>query len=214
MKSRHRIAIGLAAAALLPLGSCSRLPARIPMPELDPTEAAARAIEQYDQDGDGQLSDVEYSASPALSAARGQIDRDPQDGVLSQEEIAARLQSWLDRKSALHVLPVKVTWRGEGLQGATVRFIPEEFLGNAFRPAEAVTDHYGVANMVHAPEDRPDPEFPQGVRVGLYRVEIRKEANGEEMVPPKYNEETTLGQEVAADAAGMSQGMITYHLTP
>lgn len=210
---RYFVRSAIAAVLLSTLVSCSQLPSRIPMPDLDPAAAAQRAVDQYDQNGDGLLSENEYSASPALAAARGQIDLDG-DGALSKDEIAARLQFWLERKSALHVLPVQVNWRGQGLSDATVRFVPEAFLGDAFRPAEAVTDRYGVANMVHAPEDRPDPEFPQGVRIGLYRVEIRKQEDGRQIIPAKYNEETILGQEVAADAAGMGQGMVTFNLTP
>jgi hypothetical protein len=213
MRPASRLAVVTSLAILLVTISCSQLPSRIQMTELDPSEAANRAIEQYDRDGDGILSTQEFSESPGLAKAQQQIDRDG-DGSMTEEEIAARLQFWMDRGSALYVLPVKVTWRGQALADATVRFVPEEFLGEAFRPAEAVTDHYGVANMVHAPEDRPDPEFPQGVRVGLYRVEINKAENGKEIIPPKYNKETTLGQEVAADAAAMGQGMVTFNLQP
>jgi hypothetical protein len=183
------------------------------MPELDPDDAAAAAIKQYDQNGDGAISLVELSESPALLAARMQLDAD-QDEQITAKEIAARLQSWLDKRQSLHVLPCQVDFRGRPLVGATVRFIPEKFLGEAFKAAEGTTDRYGTANMVHALEDRPDPDFPQGVRVGLYRVEITKQDNGKELLPAKYNASTELGQEVAADAAGMSQGMVTFRLTP
>lgn len=181
------------------------------MPDFDPSSAAAAAIEQYDSDGDGQLSQAEFTNSPALAKAAAQFDGNG-DGVMSEEEIAARLQSWVESKAALHVLPVQVHWRGQGLADATVRFIPEEFLGQAFHPAEAVTDYSGLANMVHAPEHRPDPTFNQGVATGLYRVEITKKVDGKEIIPPKYNTETTLGQEVAQGAAGMGQQILSFDL--
>jgi hypothetical protein len=139
-----------------------------------------------------------------LATASSQFDADG-NASISKDEIATRLQSWIDHKTSLFVLPVLVTLRGERLPGATVRFIPEKFLGEAFRPAEGITDSFGVANLAHAPEDRPDPEFPYGVRTGLYRVEISKVVNGKELISAEFNSKTILGQEVANGAAGMGQ---------
>ena len=180
------------------------------MPKLDPPAAASRAIELYDADGDGLLSESELESSPALRAARGQIDLD--GNGISADELTTRMQSWIDRKQALHVLPCQVYWRGRELTDAEVRFIPEPFLGDAFSEAGGTTDEYGTANIVHAPEDRPDPDFPQGIRVGFYTVQVSKAGNGKEQLPAKYNEESELGQEVAADAAGLGQGMLTFRL--
>jgi hypothetical protein len=181
------------------------------MPKLDPQEAAHQAVTQYDQDGDGVLGADELALSAALSAAQSKIDTDG-DGRITADEIAARLNGWLERKQALHIFPCQVYWRGEPLTDATVRFVPEGFLGAAFHPAQGTTDQYGTASIVHAPEDRPDPDFPQGVRVGLYRVEISKRVGDREIIPAKYNVESGLGQEVAADAAGMGQGLVTFRL--
>ena len=75
-----------------------------------------------------------------------------------------------------------------------------------------MTDHYGVANMMHAPEDRPDPDFAQGVRVGFYRVEVSKLVNDKDIIPQKYNVNSILGQEVSHAASGMMQGMVEFHL--
>ena len=212
MRSPSFFVVTLSAALLFASTSCSQLPERIEMTELNPSAAAERAIQQYDTNGDGALSEDEYSKSPVLARARQQFDSDG-DGSITQADIEARLQSWLDNEIALQVLPVQVMWRDRALSDATVRFVPEEFLGDAFRPAEGVTDSYGIANIVHAPEDRPDPEYPQGVRVGLYRVEVTKQEDGKQIIPTKYNEETTLGQEVASGAAGTGQ-MISFNLSP
>jgi len=191
--------------------SCSRLPSRIPMPKLDPATAATEAIALYDQDGDGALSADELEASSGLKSAAAMIDFD-QDKQLSADEIETRIAAWLESQQALLVLPCEVRFRGQPLEGAMVRFIPDPFLGEAAKPASAVTDQYGVANVVHAPEDRPDPEFPQGVGVGFYRVEISKEVDGKERLKKKYNSESTLGQEVAPGAAGLGQGMLRFDL--
>jgi hypothetical protein len=196
---------------MLTCASCSRLPSRIEMPDFDPATAAVAAIKEYDTNGDGQLQKAEFSKSPALVKAAAQFDANG-DGLMSESELVARLQNWLESKAALHILPVHVNLRGQGLPGATVRFVPEAFLGEAFHPAEAVTDPYGVAILAHAREHRPDPDFPQGVKTGLYRVEITKQENGKELIPPKYNTQTTLGQEVAQGAAGMGQQMLSFDL--
>ena len=190
--------------------SCSRLPARIPMPKLNPASAATRAMELYDTDRDGLLSEAELAGSPSLLSASGQIDVD--GNGISAEELSTRMQSWIDRKQALHVLPCMVYWRGRELSGAEVRFIPEPFLGDAFSEAGGTTDEYGTANIVHAPEDRPDPDFPQGIRVGFYTVKVSRVVKDKEQLPAKYNEASELGQEVAADADGLGQGMLTFQL--
>ncbi len=166
------------------------------MPKLSPAKAAEKALQIYDTNQDGTIDPNEMKDAPEITSALRGLDTDG-DAAVSAEEIQQRLQEWLDSKQALHVLPCQVTYRGQPLDGANVRFIPAEFLGEAFRPAEAVTDHYGVANMMHAPEDRPDPDFAQGVRVGFYRVEVSKLVNGKEVIPKKYNENSTLGQEVS-----------------
>ena len=195
------------------LVSCSGRPSRIKMPKLDPDVAAAKALDEYDADQDGALSAAELERSPGLKDALPQLDTD-RDGRLTAEEIAARLNTWLELDQALHVLPCQVSWRDQPLVGAKVRFIPESFLGDAFRVAEGTTDKYGTANIIHAPEDRPDPEFAQGVRVGIYRVEISKERDGKQQLPAKYNTDTILGLEVAAGARRLGQGMVTFDLKP
>ena len=181
------------------------------MPKLNPAQAAAAAINQYDTDQNGTLSESELRASNSLHSAMAQLDANA-DNEISVDEIEQRLQSWLDNRQALLVLPCEVSYRGKLIDGATVTLIPEEFLGDVFRPAAGVTDDYGVANLAHAKEDRPDPEFPQGVRVGFYRVEISKEVDGKETLPKKFNTESTLGQEVAPGAAGLGQGMLKLDL--
>ena len=191
--------------------SCSRLPGRIPMPKLDPTAASQAAIEQYDTDGDGSLGDDELASCPPLKNSLATLDQDG-NGQIEGSEIERRLAHWIEADQALMVIPYEVSFRGQLLEGATLTFIPEPFLGSAFTPASGVTDQYGVASVIHEPEDRPDPDFPQGIRVGFYRIEVTKEVNGKEVLPKKYNTESILGQEIAPGAAGLGQGMLQLQL--
>ena len=49
---------------------------RVKPPDVDPTQAAEKAIEAYDQDGDRQLSSNEMAACPGIAMAAGSYDRD------------------------------------------------------------------------------------------------------------------------------------------
>jgi hypothetical protein len=191
---------------------CSRAPKRVPLPDLDPRAAAAKAIEQFDKNADGSLSADEIKQSPAIMSALSQIDTNG-DKSVTADELSARMESWLEKRSAVIGVPLQVKLRGQPLVGATVRFVPEEFLGDAARPAEGVTNNTGMARMAHAPEDRPDPNARGGgVRIGFYRVEISYQKNGKELIPEKYNTKTELGQEIAADSIGLARGTLTFDL--
>lgn len=51
------------------------------------------------------------------------------------------------------------------------------------------------------------------MHLGLYRVKISKLVNGKEIVPPKYNEQTILGQELAGDVPGIASGGVAFALS-
>ncbi len=79
-----RIAIsccwGIGLAALL--GACNGTPTRVEPPRVDPEEVAERAIERYDRDGDGLISEPEAQASPPLHYAlrqKGLLDTNGDD---------------------------------------------------------------------------------------------------------------------------------------
>jgi hypothetical protein len=52
-----------------------------------------------------------------------------------------------------------------------------------------------------------------GVPYGFYRIQVsRKDAEGKETIPARYNSETTLGQEVGPRTPG-GRGMLALPLT-
>ncbi len=183
---------------------CSRFPDPPKAPDLSPAAAAAKAIEQYDSDGDGKISGAELDQSPPLKVAAERIDTD-KDGALSAGEIEARIASWADAGTIVTSGTVVLTLDGAPLAGATVTFEPEEFLGPAFEPCKGVADGNGYASV-----SREDSQFP-GIYLGFYRVKISKQDGGREIVPAKYNEQTELGYEAATDLEGI--GTVNFALS-
>src|SRR5207302_8687311 len=88
----------------------------------------------------------------------------------------------------------RVTLDATPLEGATVTFVPEKFMGPGFEPASGVSDAKGSVPLTV--KDLPAP----GVRWGFYRIEVsKKNAAGNELLPARYNTATTLGAEVSTD---------------
>ena len=62
---------------------------------------------------------------------------------------------------------------GKPLQGATVTYVPEKFLGSSIRQATGVSDERGSVALVT------EGEKLSGVQPGLYRVQVSlKNASG------------------------------------
>ena len=112
-------------------------------------------------------------------------------------------EKWIDAKGGIIIVGVKVLMNNRPVNGATVTFEPEDFLGGVVHQATGLTDADGFTPMELAKEHRPHANVRSGVAPGLYLVRISKEVNGKELIPAKYNEETTLGVEVAVRASYM-----------
>jgi hypothetical protein len=182
----------LACVALLVGWGCTRGPTRIEPPNIDAEAAGQQAMQQYDSDRDGSVGGAELDGAPALKAALGRLDQD-NDGKVSAAEVTALVKKWQEDKLGKMPLPVTVKRRGQPLVGATVKFVPEEFLGPEVLTAEGVTDENGIASL-SIPLDPDNPNDRPGVQCGLFRVEITKEGVD---IPAKYNTQTILGKEVA-----------------
>ena len=162
-------------------------------PSVDPNDAAEAAIKAHDADGDGKLSEAELVGTPGLRAAIAKYDTDG-DRHLSGEEIATRLESMYSAGVGLLTCQCDVIIEGQPLSGATVRLIPEEFLGGAVLAAEGVTD--GNGSVILAVDDSKLPEDQRGlsaIQPGVYRVEI---THSNRQISERYNSQTTLGHEV------------------
>jgi len=126
----------------------------------------------YDADDSGVIDAAELAASPALGDFLSAYDSDG-DGGISQAELVARFDALFLRGAEVISLSCTVTDDRRPVADATVKFIPEKFLGDALLPASGVTDAQGVARM--AVDKSQLPEDMQGqplMQVGIYRVEV------------------------------------------
>jgi hypothetical protein len=185
--------------------ACNRLPKGPAAPALSPAEAGRKAVAQYDKDSSGQLESSELLACPSLEIAKSRIDANG-DGVITTTEIAQRITKWQNSGTTVMSGSTAVTLDGQPLEGATVTFEPEPFLGPAYKPCTGVTDSRGEATVTGA-----DANFP-GIYLGLYRVRISKFANGTETLAARYNTQSELGWEQADDLPDV-HSLIEFHLT-
>jgi hypothetical protein len=162
---------------------------------VDPEESSKAAIEQYDKNGDALLDETELKDCPALLRELRAYD-ESNDKKLSREEIASQINDMYQRISGLTAIACTVTLDGSPLSGATVKFIPEKFLGEEIKTAQGVTNNAGYASM-SIPADELPKELRRtaALRAGIYRVEITHHSK---KIPAKYNTESELGFEFHA----------------
>lgn len=187
----HLRFLALAALSITFCG-CSGRPGRIGTPEIDPSAAAHKAIEELDSSGDGLLSAAELRACPALAHAAPSYDTSG-DGSLGQEEIEAGISRWASSRTGAIMLPFRVQLNGRPLENAEVQLIPVSFVEESLKPAVGKANDRGSGMLGLAPDDRPSgaPDTPL-VPPGLYRVEIRHPSIS---VPSQFNSESILGVE-------------------
>lgn len=199
--------------AILSLGlaSCNSGPKRIEQPYIDASAAGAAAMELYDTNHDGAIASDELKNAPSLAAALANLDKDG-DGRVTAEEVTERVRAWQQQGTGLTNVRCTVLMDGRPLAGAEVVFEPEKFLGDTIETAVGKVSSSGSVSPVIPKDQRPTPQTPAGLRLGLYKVRISKIVGGRETVPARYNAETTLGQEVSADAPGMNRDHIEFKL--
>lgn len=178
--------------ACMSMVGCNRGPAPVRIPYVDPVAASEGAIELYDTNSDGQLSEQELAACPGILTNLSLYDTDG-DKSLTQEEIESRLRGFFPRNVGLTGLSVSVSLDGRPLPEATVKLIPEKYLGDEVKPAWGYTTRRGIAPMDIRAEDKPETERDlHGIHYGTYKVEI---THPSVKIPAKYNTATTLGYE-------------------
>ena len=188
-------------------GGCSGRAARIVPPSIDPATAGNEAIAEYDSNGNGQIDGQELDKVPSIKSALAGIDKN-RDNQVSAEEIADHIKMWQETKIALIGCKLRVTLDGQALKDATVKLIPEKFLGPSVKSASGKTDLRGEVELT---VDDPGLNTRRigGVQTGFYRVQIT--TDGGKSIPAKYNTDTILGEEVAPGAL-CTATIVTYEL--
>ena len=183
------------------LAGCHRKPTRAELPELDPAAVAQGAMTAYDTNGDGAVAGEELKMAASITDNPGlpvKVMDKNSDGRIDKQEVESRVQKWIDDKAGFLMFHCLVTMDGKPLSGATVKYVPESFMGGTIEPAQGVTDANGTAIIAIAPDDLPSHiKGVSVIRPGFYKIEITHPSTS---IPAKYNTETILGQEISKDA--------------
>lgn len=196
--SKRLATMFLPAAAAAALSGCSGRSGSIEPVDIDGKSAAAAAIAAHDKNGDAELDDAELAALPGILKYKDKYDQNG-DGRVSQEELRSRIDLWAEQGLGLKSLAVEVKLDGRPLPGAEVKFVPEAFQGDGPKEASGVTDANGVTKIGVANEHLPTPLQKariRGLYGGLYGITV---THPQRAIPNKYNEATTLGEEIAKD---------------
>ena len=172
----------------------------------DATESTAKAFELLDANADGLLSAEEISGSPGLMVGATRIDANG-DGDISRDEFEEYFSLFAEAGTRITALyGTQVIYDGQPLSGVAVTLQPEPFLDGAVKPAQGVTDENGYCEVTAEGFNY------DGVQTGFYRVLFSmQDGAGQEMIPARYNTESTIGIEVS-DAAVEIEGGIIWEL--
>jgi hypothetical protein len=174
------------------VAGCSSGPERVKPPRIDPSSAAAQAMELYDKDDDGKLNQTELSSCPGVLIGIDHYDTN-RDKMIDREEFTTRLSQLLKNRTGATQLACIVSYQGKPLVGATVVLEPEAYLGNDIQPAEGVTTKAGIADVGMPPGKAPAAlQATKLIQYGTFKVRITHPTIN---LPAKYNTETTLGYE-------------------
>lgn len=187
------------------LASCRGGTDHVGRPGFDPDDAGEMAIELYDKNGDGALDDEELRLAPGIADGKSRADVDG-DGRVSADEIAQRVERWMNSNMIIAEAPTVVSLDGRPLADATVTFEPEPILKDWISTASGETD--SVGNVVPVAEGAPAP----GVYLGYYRIKVSKIDDGKETIPARYNEQTELGTEITDDRPPTTSGSLQLQL--
>ncbi len=191
MLNRFRMCSRLTVLGLLVVG-CSRAPTGIAPPKLNPGDTAARALSEYDSNGDQMLTKKELQECPGLLASIDRLDKDGNDSI-SASELESELSEIEKQGAGLVAISCLVRRNAQPLEGATVKFVPETFLADLIKPASGITARDGTTSPSVADEELPREYRGRlhGVNCGIYRVVVTHPSFE---VPAKFNTHTTIGR--------------------
>jgi hypothetical protein len=206
VNSRKWLAVagmGLAALGPILLAGCSSQPGRVPVVDVDPWDAAGKAIKLYDSDGDGKLSEAELRSVPGIFKWKQLYDLDSDDFVTAAE-IAARLEKWQADKLGLLSMSARVRLNGRPMPGVEVVLTAEPYLGDAVKSASGVTNAQGYTALSVSRDDLPQAIKDRGARIGgvypgTYKIAV---SHPRQRLPETSTDGLPLGDEIGLDTIG------------
>lgn len=176
----------------------------VKVPKFNPSAIAKAAMEEYDLNKDGFIDKEELKKAPSLKDAEAVIDTN-KDGKLDQDEISERIALHLKAGLGLMSFSCNVSRFGQPLVDADVVLEPEKFMGEALKPCRGKTDPLGVVNF------KADGNADFGTPPGFYKIKVTLQ--GSPAIPKRFNEETILGKEIAADRLGRGGDSLMIQIT-
>ena len=201
----RRAAINVALLCVVSFTGCTGRPSRVDVADIDPTDAAAQAIELYDTDGDERLSDAELREVPGILKWKQLYDLDA-DNYVAEEEVVQRLEKWRSDKLAFRSISANVKLDGRPLPNVQIVLTPEPYLGDAAKPASGVTNERGYATLAVSPDDLPAAIKERGIKIsgvypGTYKIKL---SHPQRRLPGASADGIALGDEIARDTLDTS----------
>ncbi len=179
----------VSALAVVCITGCVHRTPSIGLPSYNASRIGSATFEALDANHDNMLDAKELEKAPGLKAALVRIDSN-KDGRISAEEIEARIGDYQKAGLGLRNETYIFTLNGAPLGDAKVVFTPESFFGSSIQAGEGQTGTNGSTSIKITGNTIP------GMTCGMYRVSVsKKDGSGKELLPAKYNTETTLGYE-------------------
>ena len=201
----RRAAINVALLCVVSSAGCTGRPSRVDVADIDPSDAAAQAIELYDTDGDERLSDAELREVPGILKWKQLYDLDA-DNYVAEEEVVQRLEKWRSDKLAFRSISANVKLDGRPLPNVQIVLTPEPYLGDAAKPASGVTNERGYATLAVSPDDLPAAIKERGIKIsgvypGTYKIKL---SHPQRRLPGASADGIALVDEIARDTLDTS----------
>ena len=166
---------------------------------MDAEVITENVMEMFDSNTDGALDESELVSAPSLAYSLKAIDTN-ENGKLEVEEIRERFDTYVRLKIARRRFNMQIRHKRRPLADAKVEMIPAPFMEGIIAPASGVTTEDGTVTM-----DAKLSARRATVNLGFYRIKVNSEKT---KIPAKFNEETTLGVEVAPIADAMDANVV------
>lgn len=190
MSAYGLVSLSAGALAMAFMSGCVNRTPSVRAPSYQANIISSTAFELLDSNKDNKLDEKELALAPGLKAALGRIDSN-RDGAISIEELEARIAEYQKANVGLRNETYTFTLNGAPLNDASVVFVPETFFADYVQGSEGLTGSNGNTSV------KITGNKMRGMTCGMYRVSVsKKDASGKELLPAKYNTETTLGYEV------------------